>query len=77
MTITKAHHTEGKGGTISIQDEVLQEIIGEVEETNIMTTTGKVAATGIVIDTEIGVKNTTRKPVQKAVKQIKEPIYIS
>ena len=47
MTITKAHHTEGKGGTISIRDEVLQEMIGEVEETNIMTT-GEVAGVGSV-----------------------------
>ena len=77
MTITKAHHTEGKDRTISIRDEVLQEMIGEVEETNIMTTTGEVAATGIAIDTEIGVENMTRKPIQKAAKQIKEPVYIS
>ena len=67
---------EGKGRTISIRDEVLQEAVGEVEETNIMTTRGKVAATGIVMDTDIGVENTTGKPVQKAAKQIKEPVYI-
>ena len=48
-----------------------------VEETNIMTTRGKVAATGIAMDTDIGVENTTGKPVQKAAKQIKEPVYIS
>ena len=77
MITTKGHHTEGKGGTISIRDEVLQEAVGEVEETDIMTTTGEVAATGIAIDTEIGVENTTGKPVQKAAKQIKEPVYIS
>ena len=68
---------EGKGRTISIRDEVLQEAVGEVGETNIMTTTGEVAATGIAIDTEIGVENTTGKPIQKAAKQIKEPVYIS
>ena len=68
---------EGKGRTISIWDKVLQEVVGEVEETNIMTTTGEVAATVITIDTEIGVENTTRKPIQKAAKQIKEPVYIS
>ena len=38
---------EGKGGTISIRDEVLQEAVGEVEETNIMTT-GEVAGVGSV-----------------------------
>ena len=76
MITTKGHHTEGKGGTISIRDEVLQETIREVEETNIMTTTGKVATTGIAIDTEFGVENMTRKPIQKVAKQIKEPVYI-
>ena len=68
---------EGKSGTISIWDKVLWEVVGEVEEMNIMTTKGEVAATGIVIDTEIGVENMTRKPIQKAAKQIKEPVYIS
>ena len=68
---------EGKSGTISIWDEVLREAVGEVEEMNIMTTKGEVAATGIAIDTEIGVENTTGKPIQKAAKQIKEPVYIS
>ena len=75
----KGHCAKGKSGTISIWDEVLQEAdikVGEVEETNIMTT-GEVAATGIVIDIEIGVENTIRKPIQNTAKQIKKPIYIS
>ena len=63
----KGHYTEGKGGTISIWDEVLQEVdieVGEVEETSIMTIE-EVATMGTVIDTGIG---RSGKPIQKVAK---------
>ena len=59
MITMKDHHTEGNGWTISIRDQVIQEVDIKVREevTNIVTTEG-VAGTRTAINTGIGEEKT-------------------